>query len=234
MNILIISAHPDDDVIGIGGIISKLTMKYNAAVYSIILSQGCEGYDDTKNIATLSQMRQSECQNAHSLLEISETKILNYPDCNLLSFKREITKDVIKKIRNLLPEIIFTHTSDDIHPDHITTNTFVKEAIIVSATDLWPDLGNRWIVKYLYEFDGLRSQIKNPTHVIDITGYIETKIMSLRKYESQINRNPNLIDLIKRIDSYRGVLINCEYAEALKRIYLFPIVLNTIEGMNDE
>lgn len=233
MNILIISAHPDDDVIGIGGIIQKMTLMSSTNIHSVILSKGCEGYDETTNDQIITEIRQSECNCAHRELHIQVTKILDYPDCGLYSSKI-IIKDLVKIIREIRPEIIFTHTSDDIHPDHLATNSFAKDATIVASTELWSDLGEHWITKYFYEFDGLRSQITEPTHIIDITEHMDVKINSLMEFKSQIDRNSNLIDFVKRINSYRGILLNCQYAEALRRVYLNPIIFRSIEGTIDE
>ena len=99
MNILVIAAHPDDEVLGMGATIKKLSKRKNK-VHLCVISEGTTAqYNDTKYI----KIRREACIKAGKILGINEFNFLNFPDMKLesiphLEINRKIEKIIVAKI----------------------------------------------------------------------------------------------------------------------------------------
>jgi len=118
MTTLVFVAHPDDEVLGCGGTIAKLS-KEGEKVIVVIFSHG-EGSDPLIDPAILTEKRIKESKRAASVLGVRDIIFLGLSD---LKFKKEIkelstTKKVLDILRKYRPKTIFTHTADDPHPAH--------------------------------------------------------------------------------------------------------------------
>ena len=115
MNVLIIAAHPDDEVLGMGGTIKKLSsQKHN--IQLCVVSEGASAqYKNKKMIET----RRNSCKKAGKILGISKFVFLNFPDMQLDSIPHlEINKKLEKVIKEFKPEIVYTTPFNDLNLDH--------------------------------------------------------------------------------------------------------------------
>ena len=103
--ILIVAAHPDDEMLGCGGTIIKLKEKNEINV--VFLTNGISARTKNKKAANL---RKNECLNLFKKLHLAKPKMLNFPDNQL--DKIPLLK-IIKKIESIIkkfkPNIILTH-----------------------------------------------------------------------------------------------------------------------------
>ena len=97
MNILVVAAHPDDEVLGMGGTIKKVSK--NNTVSLCVLSEGASAqYEDKKMI----QVRRDACKESGKILGISEFFFVDFPDMRLDSIPHlEINKELEKVIKKL-------------------------------------------------------------------------------------------------------------------------------------
>ena len=75
MNVLIIAPHPDDEVLGMGGTIKKLSKKNN--IILCVVSEGVTAQYSGKNAV---EERKKFCQECSSILGISKIFFLDFPD----------------------------------------------------------------------------------------------------------------------------------------------------------
>jgi N-acetylglucosamine malate deacetylase 1 len=122
--ILILVAHPDDEVLGCGGTIAKYAEE-GEDVVSVILSDG----DPINNSKDFIIKRRKESISAGKILGINDTVFMGLPDrpfgsnLNNKSIKGRI-ENIITKLN---PRIIFTHSPDDPHPVHASIARLAKE-----------------------------------------------------------------------------------------------------------
>lgn len=191
MNILVVAAHPDDEVIGVGGTIYNHSKKGDN-VYVVILAEGKSSrYENYKPLPKdLENASNKETEESSSILGIRAFHRLNLPDNRLDDFNQiDINKKVEYFVNKYNPEIIYTHNISDINKDH----SIVYNAVVTAAR---PIVGNS--VKKVLSFETLSSTEWNfeknnftPNYFVDITDSLQYKIEAMKKYDSELNEFPH-------------------------------------------
>ncbi len=222
---LIVVAHPDDDILGCGGTIKKLT-KLKKKVKVVFLAEGSscryknsKKYD--KQINSAIQQREKWAIKALRDLGVNKFSFYNLK-CGKLH-KYPITKIaaiVEKEIKYFKPEIIISHSNFDVNVDH----RIVYQACLQSTRPT-----SKKKVKAFISFEILSStewkynRIFEPNLFINIEKEIRYKIQALKRYKSEIKKypHPRSTEGIKALGSYRGIQSHNRFAEAFKIIRLF-------------
>jgi N-acetylglucosamine malate deacetylase 1 len=211
--VLILAAHPDDEVLGCGGIIQKYKKESNSKVYVCIITDG-SSTQYQKNIKIRKQ-KNEECQKANRLLGVNEIIRLDFPDMNLDTvphFKLNLKiEEIVEKIK---PNVLFTHSSIDINKDHFLINQ--STAVITRP-------GKSYLEK-IYEYEVLsstewqRDSAFIPNTYVNITSYIKKKIESFKQYKTEVRKypHPRSPEGVKILARYRGLQSGYLFAEAFK------------------
>lgn len=130
-NVLIVAPHPDDEVIGCGGLIRRLVEK-GQRVDVCILSGGGKSHNGCCDIDehTLIEARRNLSRKAAEIisLPIDHLHFLNYPDGSI-SYDNENTPQLQKMITELKPDAIFVPHKGEGWSDHIETGKIVREML---------------------------------------------------------------------------------------------------------
>ncbi len=197
--ILIIVAHPDDEILGCGGTIARLVEeKYE--VYTLILGEGVTSRDEKREVekrkGELYRLRE-EAVKANKIIGVKKIFFQEFPDNKFDTIAFLDIVKTIEKIKNTIkPKIIFTHYEDDLNIDHQIT----YKAVITATR---PIVGEN--VKEIYSFEVLSSTEWNcsssflPNVFIDISKNIKDKIRALSIYRSEL-KNFLIQDLLKELD----------------------------------
>lgn len=178
MKILVIVAHPDDEVLGCGGAIASYADQGHS-VASVIFTYG-ENANLNESPKKLAKTRSKESIRAGKILGVKKMYFLGLPD-NTLSeeIKDEyVNKKLIKIIREQRADIILTHSLDDYHPAHRNVARLVKDIA-----------KSKKLKSRIYTFSvgvPIRAiQKHKPKLVIDTTNYQEIKKKALKQFKSQ-------------------------------------------------
>ena len=208
MNILVIGAHADDEVVGMGATIKKLSKK-NKIFLCIITDGTTAQYDDKKMI----KVRRNACIKSSKLLGISNVKFLDFPDMGLDTISQlEINKELEKVIEDYKPKVVYTTPSHDLHKDHrlIFDSTLVATRPFSSS------------VKQLlsYEFPGPVKKPFRPTVYQNIEKEFLYKLKAFKMYKSEVMKfpHPRSIEAIENLAIQRGVECSLKKAEAFQLI----------------
>lgn len=214
--ILIIVAHPDDEILGVGGTILKHL--YNKDKVSVlILSDGETSRDSSADITKRSQ----QAKKAVQFLGVQNLFLEKFPDNKFDSLPLlNIIKIIEKYLNKIKPSIIYTHHAHDLNIDHQITFQAV-----LTACRPQPN----FFVKKILCFETLSStewQIKNPaksfcpTEYNNIDDFIDKKITALKIYQHELRKypHPRSVEGIKILAQYRGIQVGCKYAEAFQLI----------------
>ncbi len=178
VDILVISAHPDDAELGCGGTIIK-HVRQGVRVGLIDLTAGEMGSRGDAPI------RLKEARKAAEILGVAFRENLGLPDA-FFEVNKENRLLLVRKIRKYRPQIIITSAPGDRHPDHDRTARLVKEATFWAgmhriATPPHPPHRPHTILGYMH------ADYFKPDLLIDIAEVIQQKMQAIRAYASQFH-----------------------------------------------
>jgi len=213
--ILIIAAHPDDEILGCGGTILKL--KKTHQIKTVFLTNGISARSKSKNAMAI---RKKECLDLFKSLKIDNPIFLNLPDNQLDKIPLlKIIKKLEQVIKEYKPYTVFTHFENCLNIDH----QIAFKATITACRPL-KEISVKKILSYevLSSTDWAQFQKKNfqPNWFYDISAEIKEKISSLKYYKSELRKYPHSRSLkaIESLAKIRGVSSGCKFAEAFMLI----------------
>jgi LmbE family N-acetylglucosaminyl deacetylase len=197
--VLVLSPHPDDDIIGCGGTLYKYHLK-GSEITSVYMTDGRKG-DPGYNEEELVLIRKEEAKRASAIVGINSLIFLDNRDSELAANSKTI-KELSQVIKGIKPDAIFLPFLLDNHPDHIATNS-----IFVQATKNY----NGDVACYGYE---VWTPLSAPNCIIDITEQIKIKREALEQFQNQLAQY-NFIEAVIGLSRYRGMvhMLGDKYAE---------------------
>lgn len=225
--ILVVAAHPDDEILGVGGTVARHVAEGDK-VYAMILGEGQtsrgEHREDISN-SVVAELHNNTMESAKAV-GYSDIFFADFPDnrfdeVDLL----DIVKVVEKKIKELKPEVIYTHYSGDLNVDH----QYTARAVLTATRPI-----GDYSVNEIYAFETLSSSEWNfdytaqpafsPNVFIDITKYYHQKEQAMKCYVSELCQfpHPRSLEGMDTLSKTRGMAAGMERAEA------FMLVRRTI------
>jgi len=221
--ILVIAAHPDDEVLGCGGTMARHARDGND-VYTLILGEGITARDKkrdrTKRENEIAELRK-QTKDANKILGVKKVYTNDFPDNR---FDTVPLLDIIKTIEKIKcvvkPDIVFTHYQGDLNIDHQVT----FKAVLTAFRPLKAEQ-----VEEIYSFEVPSSTEWNapssltyfmPDYFVNINKSLEIKINALKEYKTELRGfpHPRSLKAIELNAEYWGVKMGFEAAEAFKTI----------------
>lgn len=203
--ILVICAHPDDQIFGPGGTLAKYAQE-GKDIYTIIFSYGESSHLwYKKKIAAKTRVK--EAQKADKMIGGKEVIFLGIPETKFIENKKKIIKQLKKIIKKKKKPIkIFTHSINDPHKDHRDVYNIVKEISLctIYSFDIWNPIR---ILK--------RNQ---PRMYVDITKTFKKKIKALKCFKSQKISMITLLWSVYLRAFLNGLNAKCKFAERFDKI----------------
>jgi LmbE family N-acetylglucosaminyl deacetylase len=221
--ILVIAAHPDDEVLGCGGTMARLSMEGND-VYTLILGEGITSRDKkrmrVKRGGEIAELRK-QAGNANKVLGVKKVYTFDFPDNRFDTVPLlDIIKTIEKIKEDIKPGIVFTHHQGDLNIDHQLTFKAVMTACRPTKGDS---------VKEIYSFEipsstewSVPSSLTYfmPDYFVNINKSLEIKINALNEYETELRDfpHPRSLKAVELNAKQWGVKMGFEAAEAFKTI----------------
>lgn len=218
-NVLIIAPHPDDEILGCGGIMAKYVAK-GMNVYVAIVTNGHLGAPELFPKEGTEKVR-SEAKESHKYLGIKETFFLDFPVLNLVSKPSyKLSMAISSIIKKLQIDTLYIPHRGDIHEDHKVT----FEATLVAARPV-----NSNSVKRIYAYETLSETEWSapygdntfiPTVFENISEFIELKKKAFQFFTTQEKKfpHPRSLKTIEVLSNYRGATVGVPNAEAFMLI----------------
>lgn len=216
MKVLVVAPHPDDEILGCGGIIAKNVDEGNE-VYVCIFTKGCAPLFDEKE----DEKDRMHCLNSHKLLGVTKTIFLDFPAAQLETVDRyKMNGTVCKMINDIDPDEVYIPHRGDIHLDH----KMVVDSLMVALRPR-----SEKPVKRIYAYETLSEtdwDIPNaantfiPNVFVDITKYIDKKLDAMSEYKEQLLEypSPRSLEGLRALAMHRGSTVNKRYAESFMLI----------------
>lgn len=204
LKIIVVGAHPDDPETGCGGTMSLLAMEGHEVV-SAYLTRGEAGIQG-KSDEEAAKIRTEEALAACKIMNV-RTIFLKQIDGSC-----EITENRYAEMYDFLenekPDIVFTHWPIDAHRDHRICSILVYDAWLRSE---------RGFDLYYFEVEsGGQTQNFPPTNFVDISQVIKKKHAACFCHVSQ-KMEWVYREFHEQMEKFRGMQVNCKYAEAFVR-----------------
>jgi LmbE family N-acetylglucosaminyl deacetylase len=220
--VLVIAAHPDDEVLGCGGTAARLVAEGHE-VHFAILGEGMTSRHpqrsdtDAKQLTVLHQQARA----AAAKLGVKNLSLHKLPDNRLDTVPLlEVVKLVEELVDRVKPEIIYTHHAGDLNVDH-----GVIHRAVLTATR--PTAGRPVLEIYAFEVSSSTEwafqriePIFRPNVFVDITRTLEAKIAAMECYESEARKfpHPRSPEALRAIATRWGSVVGCGAAEAYELV----------------
>ena len=218
--ILIVAAHPDDEVLGCFGTVARL-IKEGYEAYTLILGEGKTSRDGKRDVSEKLgeiSLLHREIKKANDTVGIKKVFIESFPDNRFDSVDLLDIIKVIAKVKDeVKPDIIFTHYENDLNIDHQIT----YKAVVTATRPMEDEC-----VKEIYSFEILSSTEWNyplafsPDTFFDISKTVDLKIKAMEAYSSELclYPHPRSIKGIELNAKYQGMRVGKQAVEAFKSI----------------
>lgn len=222
MNVLVVAAHPDDELLGCGGTAARLAHEGHS-VYTAILGEGITSRQAQRGGADPADLNSLHgcSQRVADLLGVKELSLHGLPDNRFDSLP---LLDVIKVVEELIerwhPTAIYTHHGGDLNVDH----QVVSRAVLTATR---PVQGHAVRELYMFEiasstewaFQQL-SPVFKPNVFVDISTTLSLKLEGMRQYESEARPfpHPRSTEALTAIAQRWGSVAGCKAAEAFELV----------------
>ena len=220
LDIIAFAAHPDDVELSCSGTLLKLAAQ-GKKTGIIDLTRGELGSRGTPAV------RVREAEKAGKILGLSARENLEFRDGFFLNDEAHQLR-VVQAIRKYQPEIVLANATEDRHNDHGRGSRLVREAAFLSGLKMIRTLDENgkqqahWRPKRLFFY--IQDHLMIPDFVVDITPYFESKIFSIKAFESQFYdpdstepatyiSSPDFLDFIEARAREMGHLIGATFGE---------------------
>ena len=217
-NILIIAAHPDDDILGCGGLLAKYGENRKIRIIFIAEGSSCrfdsDKVDCNDSLIKISQ-RNKYCLNALSVFGITNVKFYNLP-CGRLNAVPiiDINKIIENEISEHNPEIIFTHSEYDNNSDHRVIH---RSTMMATRPGIFDSLKSVISYEVPSSTEWAFSNTFQP-NLFEVLSqeYIDKKWRALLEYKSEVlpYPHPRSYEGLVTLARFRGMQTGVEFAEA--------------------
>lgn len=214
--VLVIAAHPDDEVLGMGGTIAKL-VKNGCVVDVMIVTDGSSSqYRDSDHLAEIIVAKKRETRNCADILGVRDIYYGELPDMKLDTIPHirinQAIEDVIEKVQ---PDTVFTHFWGDVNCDH--QNVYKSTLVAVR-----PVMGQVVKELYCYRVPSSTEWTPNkadtmfmPNYFVDIEPYAEQKYKAFACYSTELRDypHPRSVQYLRESDKAAGLKVGLLAAE---------------------
>ncbi|MCW0234947.1 MAG: PIG-L family deacetylase [Ferrovibrio sp.] len=222
--ILVVAAHPDDEVLGCGGMIAAARDK-KRDVRVIFLAEGVMSRYSADQINSPAALEASRLRNANAFkaldilgvpadqVFVSERPCCRLDQASLLA----LTQEIEAHLKDFRASVVYTHAQNDPNIDH----QIAFKAVLPAVRPLGPQSP-----KAVYSFEVLSSTEWNPAHpfqancFVDISSSIDRKISALAAYGDEMRPapHPRSEDMVRSLARFRGAQSGLNYAESFNLI----------------
>jgi LmbE family N-acetylglucosaminyl deacetylase len=219
MKILVVSAHPDDEVIGAGGTLLKHAKQGDAIFWLIMTTMNGHGSYSPEQIT----QRENEIQKVAKRLSIKKVFQLQHITTRLDQVHlSNIISDVSGIMKEVEPEVVYLPNRSDVHTDHQVTFNAV---FACTKSFRYPSVKRVLMYECLSETEfapTTSDQSFLPNWLVDISPFYQGKLELLQVYSSEMGQHPFPRSLrnAESLAVFRGAMAGVEYAEAFQLIKL--------------
>ncbi len=221
---LVIAAHPDDEVLGVGGTIAKLSE--TEEFYILIVTEGCSSQYKDRDVIKLINEKKENAERAAEILGAKGVLFGDLPDMRLDTVPHvEINAVIEDAVSKINPQTIYTHHFGDVNLDH---QMVYRSTLVAARPTMYSPVKKIYTYETLSstEWQNLQTDMHfSPNTYIGIEETLEKKIEALKVYSMETREfpHPRSREAIENLARYRGQSVGMSAAEA------FSLVRETVK-----
>lgn len=206
-SVLVIAAHPDDELLGVAGTLRRHVL-VGDHVHSVVMCEGTSVRYEGKEVPQSDHGHQ-----AADIIGCTSFEMLGLPDQRLDTLNlMELITPIEQRVARYQPQIVYTHFGHDLNRDH----QLLFDAVLVACRPVEP------CIEAIYAFETASSTEWNtplrfaPDYFVDISETLETKLEAFACYESEVRDypHPRSLQSLRHRAHYWGNLMGMDAAEA--------------------
>jgi LmbE family N-acetylglucosaminyl deacetylase len=212
MKVVVVSPHPDDEVLGVGGTIARLVSEANDVTVTIVT----KGWEPLFPDSQVEQVR-DEARAANEILGVKSLRFMDLPVTKLNEVsKHKLNREFEELMSEEEPEIVLLPFSSDLQEDH-------RQVFEASMVALRPAVSRKYVKRILcYEtvsethWPAARVEsFFEPQLWVDISNHLPVKLEAMRCYKSQLQQEPDArsLEAISSLARWRGSMVGMHAAE---------------------
>lgn len=191
MNVLVVAAHPDDEVLGAGGAMARHSAAGDAVTVAILGSGLSSRLQKPEQLDTTAlQDLRTNAHSAAEVLGVSDLRLFDLPDNRFDSIDLlEIVKTVEAVVEETEPQLLYTHFPGDLNIDHRCT----AEAVITACRPLPGSPVRRILAMDVASATGWGDPARPfaPTVFVDIAATLQRKLQAMTAYRGELREFPH-------------------------------------------
>jgi len=214
--VLVVGAHPDDELLGAGGAIAKHADSGDE-VHTLIVTEGTTAQYDNESLI---KQKRKDARQCADRLGVTDIHFGDLPDMRLDTVAHIEVNAVIEEICAAIePDIVYTHSRREVNKDHVA----VHDSTLVATR---PESGVEMVLayetpsstEYAPELDGF-----DPTLFVDVDGYLDRKIEAFQCYDLELREypHPRSETALRALARTRGAASDAEAAEAFDVLRMY-------------
>jgi LmbE family N-acetylglucosaminyl deacetylase len=222
VKVLVIAAHPDDEVLGCGGTAARLAQEGHD-VHFAILGEGITSRHPQRTDANAAQLDKLHRQSEAAAAKVGVKNVVHdrLPDNRLDTVPLlEIVKIVEGLVDRIKPEVIYTHHRGDLNVDHGIIHRSVLTAVRPVSGQPVRDIYSFEVPSSTeWAFQQLEPCFR-PNVFVDVTRTLEAKIAAMGCYETEVRQfpHPRSPEALRAIAMRWGSVCGCGAAEAFELV----------------
>ncbi len=211
--VLVVAVHPDDETLGCGGTLLKHKAAGDKIYWCIVTSIP----KDCDCNCIRAEDRELEIEKVTNLYRFDKVIRFNFPTTHLDEIARGLLiSSFAKVVVELEPDVIYLPFKNDIHSDH---KIAFEAAYSCTKSFRYSSVRRILMMETLSETDfapALPSESFAPNYFVDISDFLETKLLILKEYMGEMAEHPfpRSEKNIRSLATLRGATVNCNAAES--------------------
>lgn len=214
--VLVIAAHPDDEVMGLGGTIAKLSAQGVECHLLIVTDGSSSQYRESDHLGEIIEAKKIETKNCADILGFRSIHYGELPDMKLDMTPHIVINQVIERVVDeVQPDTVFTHFWGDVNRDH-------QEVYKSTLVAVRPVMGQVVKELYCYRVPSSTEWTPNkadtmfmPNYFVNIEKYAEQKYRAFACYSTELREypHPRSVEYLRETDKAAGIRIGLLAAE---------------------
>ena len=193
--ILVVAAHPDDEILGCGATIAK-HVDCGDKVEVLIMAEGYTSRQQQRDQSGASNQLsnlKSACIRACQILGVTDVNFAGFPDNRMDSVDLlDVVKVVESYIDKIKPSFVYTHFSNDLNIDHRIVFQSVLTACRPTQDNPVTSLLSFEIQSSTEWQSSITGNFFAPNYYVNIQNYLDLKLKALGIYQSEMRAWPHL------------------------------------------